>query len=103
MFLLSILPILTVVFCRESWSVIPDIFESLSSKIGGSVCLDDYARGQDSAKSYTFKEVNDMIIACAGALQERYGVTPDEAIAIFAENSCNWFLVDQAIMKVATQ
>ena len=82
---------------RQQWKVIPDIWESLAATIPEHTMIVDNIHG--GPVELSFSEVNDLITQAAAALQ-KLGVFPGDCIAIFAENSYRWFLLEQAIMKV---
>ena len=84
---------------RENWAVLPDIFESLSKQIPDVGCLEDSLVGADGTVKLNYQDVNNRIKTLAAGLQSK-NLRSGECIALFAENSHKWFLLDQAIMKV---
>lgn len=80
--------------------VLPDMFESLSQQIPTIECLEDSLVTADGTVKLNYKEVNERIKTLAAGLQSK-NLRSSESVALFAENSHKWFLLDQAIMKVS--
>lgn len=85
---------------RENWVVLPDMFESLSQQIPTVECLEDSLVTADGTVKLNYQEVNERIKTLAAGLQSK-NLRSSESVALFAENSHKWFLLDQAIMKVS--
>jgi long-chain acyl-CoA synthetase len=82
---------------RDSWKVIPDIWESLAKLIPESTMLVDPVNDPSTA-TYTFKQFHDTVTSGAASFQ-KLGVLPGDCVSVFAENSYRWILAEQSVMK----
>ncbi len=71
----------------------------MSHQIPQEICLEDGMVDTDGTVQLTYQEVNYRIEKLAAGLQSK-NLKSSESVALFAENSHKWFLLDQAIMKV---
>ncbi|CAA6659870.1 unnamed protein product [Spirodela intermedia] len=89
----ALLPIKDVV--SGEWKAVPDIWKSVAEKYGDKVALvDPY---HDPPSVMTYKELEQEILNFSEGLRT-IGLSPDEKIALFADNSCRWLVADQGIM-----
>lgn len=82
---------------NDSLQAIPDLWHWPATEYPEIVALHD-PHSQPEVK-LTFAQVNDQITTCAAALQQ-LGLQSGDKIAIFADNSPRWLIVDQATMRM---
>ncbi|XP_002962119.2 long-chain-fatty-acid--[acyl-carrier-protein] ligase AEE15, chloroplastic [Selaginella moellendorffii] len=82
---------------RDEWRAVPDLWRSCSEKYGKRVALVDPRR--DPPVRMTYLQVEEAILNFAEAMRS-LGVSPDEHVALFADNSCRWLIADQGIMAM---
>lgn len=82
------------------WKVLPDIWPTLASLIPNQVMLSDYIHTNSSYFSgdITYAQFYDLVARLSVTLTQRLGFQPSSCAAIFAENSCRWLMIEQAIM-----
>ncbi|AES71951.2 putative long-chain-fatty-acid--[acyl-carrier-protein] ligase [Medicago truncatula] len=79
----------------DEWKTVPDIWRSSAEKYGDKIALiDPY---HDPPSTMTYKQLEDAILDFAEGLRV-IGVSPNEKIALFADNSCRWLVADQGMM-----
>ncbi|MGF1537847.1 MAG: AMP-dependent synthetase/ligase [Elainellaceae cyanobacterium] len=74
---------------------LPDIWALAAEKFGSTVAL--HAPHQTPEVKLTYQQVHQAIQAFAAGLQA-LGVQPGERVALFADNSPQWFVADQGVM-----
>lgn len=81
----------------RSVGTIPELFRMLATRYGDSLALVDEHRAEDSRAQLTYVQLDEKIRQAIVALR-RLGVNQGDVLAVFAENSHHWLIVDQAIM-----
>ncbi|XP_071719825.1 probable acyl-activating enzyme 16, chloroplastic [Rutidosis leptorrhynchoides] len=76
-------------------TTIPDILRYSAEKFSDKVALVD--PHHDPPTTITYKQLEQNILDFSEGLRV-IGLKPSEKIALFAENSCRWIVVDQGIM-----
>ncbi|XP_058093410.1 probable acyl-activating enzyme 16, chloroplastic isoform X2 [Magnolia sinica] len=83
------------VLASNEWKTVPDIWKSSAEKYGDRIALvDPY---HDPPSELTYKQLEQEILYFSEGLRV-VGVSPDEKLALFADNSCRWLIADQGIM-----
>lgn len=83
-----------VVDPRE-WRTVPDIWKTTAEKYGDRIALVD--PHHDPPMEMTFKQLQQGILDFSEGLRQA-GISPDEKVALFADNSYRWLIADQGIM-----
>jgi len=78
------------------FSRITDIWDNLVKECPDNTAIVDDIHGEPA--QYTFKELRQLIIDGAGALQS-LGLEKGDCVSMFSENSHRWLVLEQAIMK----
>lgn len=78
---------------------VPALFRSLAVTHGDRLALVDEHRPEGSTARWTYKELDDRVREASAGLQ-RLGLQRGEAVAVFAENSHRWLVIDQASMAL---
>lgn len=79
------------------WKAVPDIWRSSAERYGDRVALVDPYHDPPTIMNY--KQLEQEILEFAEGLRV-IGVKPDEKLALFADNSCRWLVVDQGTMAI---
>eukprot|EP00639_Heterosigma_akashiwo_P025682 CAMPEP_0194705142 /NCGR_PEP_ID=MMETSP0295-20121207/28753_1 /TAXON_ID=39354 /ORGANISM="Heterosigma akashiwo, Strain CCMP2393" /LENGTH=324 /DNA_ID=CAMNT_0039600763 /DNA_START=209 /DNA_END=1182 /DNA_ORIENTATION=+ len=80
----------------QTWSALPDIWDTLSKVIGSSTAVVDNIHGDKV--ELTYGELQLLQKRLAGALQQ-LGIKEGDCVSLFSENSHRWLLMEQAIMR----
>ncbi|PON55677.1 2,3-dihydroxybenzoate-AMP ligase [Parasponia andersonii] len=79
----------------DEWKAVPDIWRTSAEKYGDRIAvMDPY---HDPPSNLTYKELEQEILDFSEGIRV-IGIKPDEKLALFADNSCRWLVVDQGIM-----
>eukprot|EP00890_Picochlorum_soloecismus_P003050 jgi/Picsp_1/3746/NSC_06582-R2_long-chain-fatty-acid-- ligase len=76
---------------------IDGMWQILAEKYGDSVALEDPHALADKY-SYTFRELEEMIMVFAKGLME-LGLEQHERVSLFSENSSRWLIADQSVFR----
>lgn len=82
-------------FGASEWKALPDIWRTAAEKFGDRVALIDPHHHPHTIMTYA--QLRGAIMEFAEGLRV-IGITPNEKVAVFAENSCRWLVADQGIM-----
>ncbi len=82
----------------RSMSTLPELFQHLGAKYSEYTAVIDQHRPSAARTTLTYMELSDRIKSVTAALR-RLDIGKGDVIALFAENSHRWLIVDQAIMS----
>jgi len=81
----------------QASETLPQLFQHLNSDHGDRLALIDEHRPKGARVQLKYSELSSKIHQATASLR-RNGVTAGDVIAVFAENSHRWLIVDQAVM-----
>ncbi|MQM14925.1 hypothetical protein Taro_047860 [Colocasia esculenta] len=84
-----------VLASNDEWKAIPDIWKSGAEKYGDQLALVDLYH--DPPSRFTYKQLEQEILNFSEGLRV-IGVSREEKVALFADNSCRWLIADQGVM-----
>ena len=81
----------------RSMATLPELFQYLGNNYTERTAVIDKHRSSTTRATLTYAQLNDRI-KCATAALRRLNIGQGDVLALFAENSHRWLIVDQAIM-----